>query len=117
MLVERAIAAVAGFPADRLSFAIGRANLGRFNKLPVFLSAASTTSTLGLEPVSSIMATQDTTSMVTEDARRAKAALRGRKPSRPMTAGQELLFFGISFTIALLLQLVVLLNFADVIAW
>jgi hypothetical protein len=62
------------------------------------------------------MATQDT-SMARQEARSQKAELSSRKRSRPMTAGQELLFFGISFAVALLLQLVVILNFADVISW
>jgi hypothetical protein len=63
-----------------------------------------------------MMATQDTTSMARSE-RAKESALRNRKRSRPMTAGQELLFFGISFAIAVVLQLVVLLNYADVIDW
>jgi hypothetical protein len=55
--------------------------------------------------------------MARQEARSQKAELSSRKRSRPMTAGQELLFFGISFAVALLLQLVVILNFADVISW
>jgi hypothetical protein len=55
--------------------------------------------------------------MARHEARSQKAELSSRKRSRPMTAGQELLFFGISFAVALLLQLVVILNFADVISW
>jgi len=40
-----------------------------------------------------------------------------RKRRRPLTAGQEALFFGVAFAVAVGLQLVVVLKMADVIAW
>lgn len=40
-----------------------------------------------------------------------------RKRQRPLSAGQEALFFGVTFAIAVGLQLVVVLKVADVISW
>lgn len=40
-----------------------------------------------------------------------------RKPARPLTAGQEALFFGITFAVAVVFQLAVILKVANVIAW
>ena len=40
-----------------------------------------------------------------------------RKPARPLTSGQEALFFGITFAVAVMFQLAVVLKVADVIAW
>lgn len=39
------------------------------------------------------------------------------KRARPMTSGQEALFFGITFAIAVVFQLAVILKVANVIAW
>jgi hypothetical protein len=39
------------------------------------------------------------------------------KRPRPLTAAQEALFFGIAFTIAVLLQLGVILKVANIISW
>ena len=44
----------------------------------------------------------------------ARNVVRSGKRSRPMTTGQEALFFCICFAVAALLQFVVLLNFGDV---
>lgn len=45
------------------------------------------------------------------------AALPARKRQRPLTAGQEALFFGVAFAVAVALQLVVVLKVADIISW
>ena len=40
-----------------------------------------------------------------------------RKPARPLTTGQEALFFGVTFAVAVVFQLAVILKVANVIAW
>jgi hypothetical protein len=40
-----------------------------------------------------------------------------RKRARPMTSGQEALFFGVTFAVAVVFQLAVILKVANVIAW
>jgi hypothetical protein len=40
-----------------------------------------------------------------------------RKRGRPLTTGQEALFFGITFAVAVVFQLAVILKVANVIAW
>jgi len=45
------------------------------------------------------------------------AARPDRKRARPLTAGQEALFFGVTFAIAVVFQLAVLLRIANVITW
>lgn len=44
------------------------------------------------------------------------AAAPARKRRRPLTAAQEALFFGVTFTVAVVLQLAVILKVANV-AW
>ena len=46
-----------------------------------------------------------------------RAAASARKRQRPLTAGQEALFFGVTFAVAVALQLVVVLKVADIISW
>ena len=45
------------------------------------------------------------------------ASKSARKRARPLTSGQEALFFGITFAVAVGFQLAVILKVADVIAW
>jgi hypothetical protein len=45
------------------------------------------------------------------------ASRSGRKRGRPLTSGQEALFFGITFAVAFGFQLAVILKVANVIAW
>jgi hypothetical protein len=40
-----------------------------------------------------------------------------RKRARPLTTGQEALFFGVTFAVAVVFQLAVILKVANVIAW
>jgi hypothetical protein len=46
-----------------------------------------------------------------------KAATPAPKRRRPLTTGQEVLFFGITFAVAVVLQLLVILKVANVISW
>ena len=39
------------------------------------------------------------------------------KRARPMTSGQEAVFFGVTFAVAVVFQLAVILKVANVIAW
>lgn len=45
------------------------------------------------------------------------ASQSARKRARPLTSGQEALFFGITFAVAVVFQLAVILKVANVIAW
>ncbi len=45
------------------------------------------------------------------------ASRSGRKRGRPLTSGQEAVFFAITFAVAFGFQLAVILKVADVIAW
>jgi hypothetical protein len=49
--------------------------------------------------------------------RSADSGLPAMKRSRPLSSGQEALFFGVTFAIAVVLQLAVILKAADIIAW
>jgi len=50
--------------------------------------------------------------------RQSEAASRSsRKRTRPLTSGQEALFFGVTFAVAVVFQLTVILKVANVIAW
>jgi len=57
------------------------------------------------------------TSSTAADRRREKAGKSARRPGRPLTSGQEAVFFGITFAVAVIFQLAVVLKVADVIAW
>ena len=57
------------------------------------------------------------TAAVAADNNAESASQSARKRARPLTAGQEALFFGITFAVAVVFQLAVILKFANVIAW
>ncbi|MGH6959883.1 MAG: hypothetical protein ACREE7_05320 [Dongiaceae bacterium] len=64
------------------------------------------------------MSSQDTTLNITDSREPPKSlAWRGKKNSRPMTKTQEVVFFGVSFAVAVGLQLTVILKIAAVIDW
>lgn len=64
------------------------------------------------------MSSTEMSTGVTIDANKSQsAATPARKRQRPLTAGQEALFFGVTFAIAVALQVVVVLKVADVISW
>jgi hypothetical protein len=54
---------------------------------------------------------------VARDHRGDKVNMSAPKRKRPLTATQEALFFGITFTLAVVLQLAVILKVANVISW
>jgi hypothetical protein len=57
------------------------------------------------------------TATVAADRHNETAGQSARKRARPLTSGQEALFFGITFAVAVVFQLAVILKFANVIAW
>jgi len=63
----------------------------------------------------SIMSPSD--SSIAADRQSENASPSARKRGRPMTTGQEALFFGITFAVAVVFQLAVILKVANVIAW
>lgn len=60
---------------------------------------------------------ESSTSGVADANQKHNVAPPARKRRRPLTAGQEALFFGVTFAIAVAFQIVVVLKVADVIAW
>jgi hypothetical protein len=60
---------------------------------------------------------ESSTAAVAVDRRSETANQSARKPARPLTSGQEALFFGVTFTVAVVFQLAVILKVANVIAW
>jgi hypothetical protein len=56
-------------------------------------------------------------SIVAADRQSETASRSARKRGRPLTSGQEALFFGITFAVAVVFQLAVILKVANVIAW
>ena len=57
------------------------------------------------------------TAAVAADHHSETASQSARKRARPLTTGQEALFFGITFAVAVVFQLAVILKVANVIAW
>jgi len=57
------------------------------------------------------------TAAVVADHHSATAEQSTRKRTKPLTSGQEALFFGITFAVAVVFQLAVILKVANVIAW
>ena len=57
------------------------------------------------------------TAAVAADNHIENASQSARKRARPMTSGQEALFFGVTFAVAVVFQLAVILKVANVIAW
>jgi hypothetical protein len=57
------------------------------------------------------------TAAVAADRLSETAGSSARKRARPLTSGQEALFFGITFAVAVVFQLAVILKVANVIAW
>jgi hypothetical protein len=57
------------------------------------------------------------TAAVAADRHSATAIPSARKRTRPLTTGQEALFFGVTFAVAVVFQLAVILKVANVIAW
>jgi hypothetical protein len=69
-------------------------------------------------PEESIMSPADSsTAVVAADSNSETASQATRKRARPMTSGQEAVFFGITFAVAVVFQLAVILKVANVIAW
>lgn len=69
-------------------------------------------------PEETKMSSTEISSGVAVDANQTqRAAASARKRQRPLTAGQEALFFGVTFAVAVALQLVVVLKVADIISW
>jgi hypothetical protein len=64
----------------------------------------------------SIMSSSDSSTGAAER-QSENASLSARKRGRPLTTGQEALFFGITFAVAVVFQLAVILKVANVIAW
>ncbi len=61
------------------------------------------------------MSSQDTMLSVSDSPQPPRSlGWRGKKSSRPMTRAQEIVFFGVSFAIAVALQLAVILKIAAV---
>jgi hypothetical protein len=56
-------------------------------------------------------------SSVAADRHSENAIPSARKRGRPLTTGQEALFFGVTFAVAVVFQLAVILKVANVIAW
>jgi len=56
----------------------------------------------------------DTLARSHQDSKATPAQKRGK---RPLTGLQEALFFGVTFALAVLLQLAVILKFANIISW
>jgi hypothetical protein len=66
----------------------------------------------------SIMSPADSsTAAVAADRHSETAIPSARKRTRPLTTGQEALFFGVTFAVAVVFQLAVILKVANVIAW
>jgi hypothetical protein len=63
------------------------------------------------------MSPSDSSTAAVADHNSETASQSARKRARPLTAGQEALFFGITFAVAVVFQLAVILKFANVIAW
>ena len=61
--------------------------------------------------------TEMSTGVVVDANESQSSAMPARKRQRPLSAGQEALFFGVTFAIAVALQLLVVLKVADVISW
>ena len=57
------------------------------------------------------------TAAVAADRHSQAAIPSARKRTRPLTTGQEALFFGVTFAVAVVFQLAVILKVANVIAW
>ena len=57
------------------------------------------------------------TAAVASDRLSETAGQSARKRARPLTSGQEALFFGITFAVAVVFQLAVILKVGNVIAW
>lgn len=60
---------------------------------------------------------ESSTAAVATDRHSENASQSVRKRARPLTSGQEALFFGITFAVAVVFQLAVILKVANVIAW
>jgi hypothetical protein len=63
------------------------------------------------------MSSSESSTAVVADRQSEAVAQSAAKRARPLTAGQEALFFGITFAIAVVFQLAVILKVANVIAW
>jgi hypothetical protein len=57
------------------------------------------------------------TTAVADDSHSEITSQVAHKRTRPLTSGQEALFFGITFAVAVVFQLAVILKVANVIAW
>jgi hypothetical protein len=68
-------------------------------------------------PEESIMSSESSTAAVATDRNHENADTATRKRARPLTTGQEALFFGVTFAVAVVFQLAVILKVANVIAW
>jgi hypothetical protein len=65
-----------------------------------------------------MMSSSESSTVAVATDRRSEAARQSaRKPARPLTSGQEALFFGVTFAVAVVFQLAVILKVANVIAW
>jgi len=63
------------------------------------------------------MPSSESSTAVVADRQSEAIAQSAAKRARPLTAGQEALFFGVTFAIAVVFQLAVILKVANVIAW
>ncbi|HUL10392.1 MAG TPA: hypothetical protein VLV76_28955 [Candidatus Acidoferrum sp.] len=63
------------------------------------------------------MSSSESSTAVVADRQSEAIAQSAAKRARPLTAGQEALFFGVTFAIAVVFQLAVILKVANVIAW
>ena len=63
------------------------------------------------------MSSSESSTAVVADRQSEAVAQSAAKRARPLTAGQEALFFGVTFAIAVVFQLAVILKVANVIAW
>ena len=63
------------------------------------------------------MSIQEISTDIVPDRHAETASRPAPKRPRPLTAAQEALFFGIAFTIAVALQLGVILKVANIISW
>ncbi|MGE0120237.1 MAG: hypothetical protein AB7S71_22480 [Dongiaceae bacterium] len=63
------------------------------------------------------MSVQEISNDVVPDGHAETANRPAPKRPRPLTAAQEALFFGIAFTLAVVLQLGVILKVANIISW
>lgn len=63
------------------------------------------------------MSPSESSTAVVADSQNETVSPSARKRARPLTTGQEAVFFGITFAVAVVFQLAVILKVANVIAW